>query len=708
MAEFMSIDELRNLLSTHELIEADPFEILHRISCYVNNPDDEDTGRELVLRALEKRDYFQEFVEILDSLTRQVGLFPYLEPDQLSFRDLIAHEFHRPPSMEETFVFHRAQAEIYRRLVDGENVILSAPTSFGKSRIIDAIIAKEGHANIAVVVPTIALIDETRRRFSVFSDRYKIVTQITQKPSDRNLFVFTAERINAYEDLPAIEFFAIDEFYKIGSMSEDETRTIALNQAFYKLYKGGGQFYLLGPNIRQIPEGLEDKFHCFFYSTNFATVVSEMIPVYETKDEVKQLVDLAKNIEGQTLIFCRSPKRVNDVTRALVENKVNCHQASLESASEWISANFHPEWIFQEALTAGIGMHHGRLPRSLAQYSVRCFNESRLKFLVCTSTLIEGVNTKAKNVIIFDNVIGSKKYDYFTFNNIRGRSGRMFQHFIGKVYIFHQPPQQELPFVDFPVYSQDDTIPESLLIQLDEEDLTTPSRGRIADIYEQEKLPLRILRQNSGIDPRDQIALAEYLETLSFSEAELLNWNQLPNWDQLSFACELIWKYLTKRRARSGVFSAPQLAFKTNVLMHTPDVRARIEAELQPGEYAAKTPDEAVERVFEFDRNWAGFEFPRLLMALSKIQEFVFQKKYSIAGDYSYFASKVETLNRSSVSLALEEYGLPLQITDKIGAIAKLSDDLDEALSLVKQLPITKLNLSTFEEELFKDVQAHL
>jgi len=322
--------------------------------------------------------------------------------------------------MEETFVFHRAQAEVYRRLVDGENVILSAPTSFGKSRIIDAVIAKEGHANIAVVVPTIALIDETRRRFSVFSDRYKIVTQITQKPSDRNLFVFTAERINAYENLPGIDFFVIDEFYKIGSMSEDETRTIALNQAFYKLHKGGGQFYLLGPNIRQIPEGLEDKFHCFFYSTNFSTVVSEIIPVYESKNEMEQLIDLAKEIDGQTLIFCRSPKRVNDVSRALVENTVSLQQATLGAASKWISENFHPEWIFQKALTAGIGMHHGRLPRSLAQYSVRCFNEGRLKFLVCTSTLIEGVNTKAKNVIIFDNVIGRKKYDYFTFNNIRG------------------------------------------------------------------------------------------------------------------------------------------------------------------------------------------------------------------------------------------------------------------------------------------------
>ncbi len=481
-----------------------------------------------------------------------------------------------------------------------------------------------------------------------------------------------------------------------------------MNQAFYKLHKGGGQFYLLGPNIKQIPEGLEDKFHCFFYSTNFSTVVSEIIPVYKTKDEVKQLVDLAKDIKGQTLIFCRSPKRVNDVSRALAENEVRWQQTSFERASEWISEKFHPKWIFQEALTAGIGMHHGRLPRSLAQYSVRCFNEGLLKFLVCTSTLIEGVNTKAKNVIIFDNVIRRKKYDYFTFNNIRGRSGRMFEHFIGKVYIFHQPPQQDLPFVDFPVYSQDDTTPESLLIQLDKEDLTTSSRGRIADIHEQDKLPIRILRQNSGIDPRDQIALAEYLETLSFSEAELLNLNQLPNWDQLSFACKLIWEYLTSGRARSGVFSASQLAFKTNVMMHTPDVRLRIEAELKPIQYAAKTPDEAVERVFEFDRNWAGFQFPRILMALSQIQEFVFAKNYGIAGDYSFFASKVETLNRSAVSLALEEYGLPLQITDKITPLAKLTDDIDESLSLVKKVSVTKLNLSTFEEELFRDVQAHL
>jgi len=153
---------------------------------------------------------------------------------------LLAYELHRPPSMDETFVFHRAQAEVYRRLVDGENVVLSAPTSFGKSKIIDAIIASDKHKNIALIVPTIALIDETRIRVSEFSHKYKIISQLSQKIDEKNIFVFTAERLNGYDNLPKIDFFVIDEFYKIGALKEDEPRTVSLNQAFYKLYKGGG------------------------------------------------------------------------------------------------------------------------------------------------------------------------------------------------------------------------------------------------------------------------------------------------------------------------------------------------------------------------------------------------------------------------------------------------------------------------------------
>src|SRR5260370_26736350 len=166
-------------------------------------------------------------------------------------------------------------------------------------------------------------------------------------------------------------------------------------------------------------------------------------------------------------MFCRSPKRVTEAAKALLERRIAPTSTGLEAAAQWMRNNFHPDWVLPKALRCGIGLHHGKLPRSLAQFVVHAFNDDRISVLACTSTLIEGVNTKAKNVIIFDNVIAREKYDFFTFNNIKGRSGRMFHHFVGRVFLFHEPPTEQLPFVDFPVFTQGADTPESILIQLD-------------------------------------------------------------------------------------------------------------------------------------------------------------------------------------------------------------------------------------------------
>ena len=66
--------------------------------------------------------------------------------------------------------------------------------------------------------------------------------------------------------------------------------------------------------------------------------------------------------------------------------------------------------------------------------------------------------------------------------------------------------------------------------------------------------------------------------------------------DQTFFLCELVWEYLIGR-GQSGVFSGKQLARKIWYLKFNPDIRKRILAELEPSKWAAKTVDEAVERV---------------------------------------------------------------------------------------------------------------
>lgn len=705
----MNAEDLRSILKAPDALERHSFSVLQQIARLSADPAHAETAHELILRALEHQTRFGPCSAILTSLARTAGLFPYLQPESLHLKDALAYEFHRPPNMRPDFVFHREQAEVYRRLLDGDNVILSAPTSFGKSRIIDAIIASGKFDTIVIVVPTLALIDETRRRLSEFSTDFKIVTHLTQKPAKRTIFVFTAERAVAYDAFETVQFFVIDEFYKIGALEENPERTVALNQAFYKLRNLGGQFYLLGPSIKQIPDGLEQAYRCYFYPTTFTTVVSEQVRVELGGDsEVQRLVKLCNELTEPTLIFCRSPARVNEVARALVSAGVGTASPALRPAANWIARHYHPDWVLREALEHGIGIHHGRLPRSLAQYVVRMFNELKLRFLVCTSTLIEGVNTKAKNVVVFDNKIAKQRIDFFTFNNIRGRSGRMFQHFVGRVFLFHEPPTEQLPFVDFPLFSQDKTTPESLLIQMAPEDLSPTARARLQPYRNQELLPLQVLQENSSIEPEAQLNLAREVMSGDADLLHALSWSGMPTNASLTRICELIWKHFVVKKNRGGVYSDKQLAFKLWQLFKEPSTQKRVLDELKPGQYAAKTADEAVERVLDFDRTWAAFEFPRYLMATSRIQKVVLPKRGQKPGDYAHFASQSESLFLPPVVAALDEYGVPTQVGTRLAKALGSTTDLDVALARFAELDVTKLGLDPFEVEVVIDAQRGL
>ncbi|STD04983.1 hypothetical protein [Chryseobacterium carnipullorum] len=109
-----------------------------------------------------------------------------------------------------------------------------------------------------------------------------------------------------------------------------------------------------------------------------------------------------------------------------------------------------------------IGVHNGRLHRSLSQIQVKLFEEGEgIRNLISTSSIIEGVNTSAENVIIWRNRKGSAKLDDFTYKNIIGRGGRMFKHFIGKIYILEQPPEEGLTQLSIP-------FPDEILGDLEE------------------------------------------------------------------------------------------------------------------------------------------------------------------------------------------------------------------------------------------------
>lgn len=702
---------LMSRVASPEAITEDPFSILKELASAVNHSTverfEDREVQKMVLYALENRSCFGQYTAILDSLLRARGLYPYLEKNELSGKELLSYEAHRPSGLEE-IVFHQEQSEVYLRLMAGENVVLSAPTSFGKSLVVDALVASQKYQNIAVIVPTIALIDEIRRRLSSrFGESYKVITHASQSVESRNIYVMTQERILDFDEMPKLDLFVIDEFYKLDPR-RDADRSFLLNQTFYKLLKTKAQFYMLGPSIERIPESFSTALRSTFISTPYATVVTEQIRIESNKkDALEKLVSLCGELYESTLIYCASPASARRVAAALIASRMLEASAEVDAASEWVSENYHPDWIVAKAMSYGVGVHHGKIPRALSQYAVRAFNEGKLKFLVCTSTLIEGVNTKAKNVVIYDNRVATKKFDFFTFNNIRGRSGRMFQHYVGKVYLFNAPPQDDLPFVDVPLINQNSSTPDSLLVQLEETDLSDGSRARMAELKENTDLSMDLIKSNSGIDPGAQLKLAAEIRSNGSKYFPLLRWTGFPEYEQLETVCTLIWNFFVQESRMGGVYSAKQLTFRIDRLRKARSVKKLILSELAQQE--SPDADAAVEDVLDFVRTWASFHFPRYLMALDRIQREIFMPWIGSSGDYSAYAANVENLFSSSGLVALDEYGIPLQVAEKISGNLGEHSTVDGAIAGLRNIRMKDLEkLSAFEKELVVNAQQSL
>jgi hypothetical protein len=704
VANALAYNELRQLLAAPPSGPAQAFWLIKSVANHAALDGYGRDSQELVLRLLGHRDAFPQLSPALDALLRAFGLFPYIhEPKSLLLRDAIAHEMHRSELVrdDKPIYLHREQASALHALLRGENVILSAPTSFGKSLIIDAAIAAGNYRNVALVVPTLALVDETRRRMRRFRKSHKIITHGSQSVEQQNIFILTQERVVENAPKVSLDLFVIDEFYKLSPGLEaeaDHGRVALLNQAFYRLRRTGAQFYMLGPNVHSIAVDAEQHLKAKLIISTYSTVVTEVVRVPEGLSDDTRLLTLAKELTEPTIVYCRSPKRASSVATLLA--RASASNPRLRAAADWLAKEFHPDWSFASALRAGVGIHHGHVPRSLAQMVLRKFNDGSLKYLVCTSTLIEGVNTCAKNIILYDNAIGKRQLDLFTFNNIKGRSGRMFQHLIGRVFLFHEPPATELPTVDVPVLTQSDAAPPSLLLQLDANDLTERSRQRLERYEQQIELPIEVLRQNNGVDPDMQIALAREIRTNASHYRATLNWIQRPSYHQLCGVIELLRRFpLGGEEPKLSNKAAATLLekFRRRVSLH------QIIADQIP--FADGDADKAVTDILKFMRNFMTFAFPSGLRALDLVQRHVFSAIGEDPGSYGAYCRRAENAFLPGALYSLDEFGIPLPLALKLVPAFPVAATLDESIAILRRIDPDRLRLSPFERDLLAAAQ---
>lgn len=104
------------------------------------------SARKIVIHVLnnwEKVD--KNTYEIWSDLIETLGFYPYIQKNSsdlklVSFADDVRMSYFRSDYLENTYL-HREQKKISQYLLAGKNIIASAPTSFGKSLLIEEIVA---------------------------------------------------------------------------------------------------------------------------------------------------------------------------------------------------------------------------------------------------------------------------------------------------------------------------------------------------------------------------------------------------------------------------------------------------------------------------------------------------------------------------------------------------------------------------------------
>lgn len=733
----MDYQKIIDLIESSEVLDFETsFSLAKDCSVLLMSNKKEAIGRKILIYVLENWNKIDEATkDIWIDLVESAGFYPYLDritPDekQINTPKEIRKYTHQSENLQSKFL-HEEQKFVLSLLNSAKNVIVSAPTSFGKSLLIEELVASKRYRNIVIIQPTLALLDETRIKLKKYNDNYKLIIRTSQSPTETkgNLFLLTAERVMEYPHLPRIDLLVLDEFYKLSTKRDDE-RSDTLNNAFNLLVnKHKAKFYLLGPNIDSISEGFEKKYNAIFYKTDYSLVENKVIDYYSghendfgvrgKKAEFKEkilfelLFDL---IEEQTIIYCSSPARVRKLSQRfnqfLLEKKIESKNNIADiPLVEWAESYVSKDWSLIRCLKNGIGIHDGALQKHITSTIIKYFNEMKLKYLFCTSTIIEGVNTSAKNVIFFDSTKGMQKgIDYFDYCNIKGRSGRLMVHYTGKIYNFNPVPKREMIKVDIPFFEQN-PISDEVLIHIEEEEVKNPSSKQYQDLLNIPQEERELFKKN-GVSVKGQQQILKILENDIRNNNNKIIWSNFPEYYQLEYVLNLAWENLLKEGETTRPMTKEKLVKVTfdyginrsiGYLVNSNYVYYKKLKKYKNAD-ENKIRDDAILDAFQILKHWFQYKVPKWLNVINNLQKYVSEKYGLVSGDYSLYASQIENdFVRSNLSI-LSEYGIPRSAIDKLAHKIPNNINEDDVLNYITHNKlIEKTYLLRYEEERIKD-----
>jgi len=474
--EFFDLSRFADILSCSEDYRARnrAFRIIsHLFPFYKNNYDYQRLAKAILL----KLGNFPS-IELLQKNEKRFIDLPFERLLERSFKEDIQETPHKEGSY-----FTDAQFQLFGAISGSKCFSFSGPTSVGKSFIIRAFLRKvlenKPPENIVLMVPTRALINQ----FSIdikndlknvldlynyrISTNSNIVDYIENKDT-QYIFILTPERLLSYlsrTNNPSLGFLFVDEAHKLTI--KDDYRSVVIYNAIEKVLRRHPDInlYFSSPNVAN-PDMFLKVFKTgtnnldfkksgfteespvtqnrFFIdlSKNEIWQYIEDIPELIRRDDfgsIKNCTDLILSIgkDKCNIVYCNTKNNTLEYAIKACE-KIPSTQGLLsknvDKAIRQIKSYIHEEFYLAKFLEKSVAYHYGNLPQIIRNIVEKLYRDGDIKYLFCTSTLLEGVNLPAKNVFIIKKGYGRKQNLLpIDFKNLAGRAGRLGYELSGNV-----------------------------------------------------------------------------------------------------------------------------------------------------------------------------------------------------------------------------------------------------------------------------------
>lgn len=395
----------------------------------------------------------------------------YLKIDEIR-NDYILKELMQESPLGKPFT--DAQYNVFEEMKKRNHYSFSGSTSFGKSFIFEAFtkyIIKEHNKtdNIAFIVLTKALINQVGNRLKEIVDEfgYKVITtpvipKVFLNHDNKYIFVFTAERLILYftdKNNPQIDYLFVDEAHKL--LSKKDTRTPLLYHALVLAKRKSVNIYFASPNIPNADVFLEminnstDESMSIIESPvtqnrlfidtveNKSFMISDygddiVFPKFDFKENDVtgnlQLVLKLFSEDRQSIIYCNTVDKTIQTAINFADRLSKIDSEEIDEVIKLIDERIHHQYYLKKCLNKGIAYHFGGIPEEIKLRIENLYKQGLIKFLFCTSTLLEGVNLPAKNIFILSEKIGDGKMSDIDFWNLAGRAGRLRKDISGNIF----------------------------------------------------------------------------------------------------------------------------------------------------------------------------------------------------------------------------------------------------------------------------------